>query len=89
MVRSLYRGLVRLHPAAFRLQFAEEMLWIFNQAVGTWGAASLVADASISLSRQWLIRSGLWIWVVAGVAGMVPILIAFGSFLPWDKPLCR
>jgi hypothetical protein len=89
MVRSLYRCLVRLHPAPFRLQFAEEMLWIFDEAVGIWGAAPLVADASISLSRQWLIRSGLWKWVVAGVAGMVPILIAFGSFLPWDKPWCR
>jgi hypothetical protein len=89
MVRSLYRCLVRLHPAPFRLQFAEEMLWIFDQVAGTWGTAALVADASISLSRQWLLRSGLWKWVLACVAGMVPILIAFGSFLLWDKPFYR
>jgi hypothetical protein len=89
MVRGVYRCLVWLHPAPFRLQFAEDMVWIFDETAGTRGAAPLVADACISLSRQWLLRTGLWKWVVAGVAGMVPILIAFGSFLPWDKPLCR
>ena len=89
MVRGLYRCLIRLHPAAFRLQFQEEMFWIFDQAVGTWGAASLVADAITSLSRQWLLRSGLWKWVAAGIAGIVPLIIAFGSFLPWDRPLSR
>jgi hypothetical protein len=89
MVRVLYRCLVWLHPAAFRLQFEEEMLWIFGQAADAWGAGSLVADAGISLSRQWLIRSGLWRWAVAGIAGLVLLIIAFGSFLPWDRPCCR
>jgi hypothetical protein len=89
MIRGLYRCLLRLHPVAFRLRFEEEMLWIFDQAAGSWGAASLVRDAAISLSRQWFFRSGLWIWFVATVAGAVPLIIAFGSFLPWDKPLCR
>jgi hypothetical protein len=89
MVRGLYRCLVWLHPAGFRLRFEEEMLWIFDQAAGTWGAGSLVADAGISLTRQWLIRSGLWIWVAAGIAGIVPLIVAFGSFLPWDRPGCR
>lgn len=89
MVRGLYRCLIRLHPAGFRLQFQEEMFWIFDQAVGTWGAASLVADAITSLSRQWLLRSGLWKWAAAGIAGIVLLIIAFGSFLPWDRPLSR
>jgi len=53
------------------------------------GPASLIADASISLARQWVVRSGLWKWVVAGIAGIVPLIIAFGSFSLWDKPLCR
>jgi hypothetical protein len=53
MVRGLYRSLVWLHPVAFRLQFGEEMLWIFDQAVDTWSAGSLIADAGISLARQW------------------------------------
>ena len=89
MVRGLYRCLIRLHPAAFRLQFQEEMSWIFDHAVGTWGAASLVADAITSLSRQWLLRSGLCKWAAAGIAGIVLLIIAFGSFLPWDRPLSR
>jgi hypothetical protein len=89
MVRGLYRCLVWLHPAAFRLRFKEEMLWIFDQAAGTWGAASLVVDASTSLSRQWLLRSELWKWAAAGIAGIVVLIIAFGSFLPWDRPLGR
>jgi hypothetical protein len=37
MVRGLYRCLVWLHPAPFRLQFAEEMVWIFDEAAGKWG----------------------------------------------------
>lgn len=28
---NLYRCLVRLHPAAFRREFANEMLWIFEE----------------------------------------------------------
>jgi hypothetical protein len=87
-IRTLYRCLVWLHPSEFRLRFEEEMLWIFDEAGHKWGPASLIADASMSLTRQWLLRSGLWKWVVAGIAGIVPLIIAFGSFLPWDKPSC-
>ena len=34
MLRSLYRRLLCLHPPAFRQRFAEEMLWIFDEAAG-------------------------------------------------------
>jgi hypothetical protein len=85
MLRRLYRCLVSLHPPVFRERFEEELLWIFEEASGSWGAGSLVADASISLTRQWLIRLELWRWAAAGLAGLVPLLIAFGSFLPWDR----
>ena len=80
MVRGLYRSLVWLHPVAFRLQFGEEMLWIFDESRGAWD--------QISLARQWLIRSDLWIWVAAAIAGIVPLIVSFGSFLPLDKPMC-
>ena len=71
-MRYLYASLIRLHPPAFRQQFAQEMLWIFEEAEDAWGAGSLFRDAILSLLRQWLIRSDLWKWVVAGLAGVVP-----------------
>lgn len=81
MVRRLYRCLIRLHPAAFRLRFEEEILWIFDEAADGWGAASLLRDASFSLLRQWLLRSQLWKWLVAGIAAVVPPMLVFGD---WD-----
>jgi hypothetical protein len=84
-MRSLYALLIKLHPPSFRERFAQEMLWIFEEAANSWGAGSLLRDAILSLLRQWLIRSELWKWLVAGIAGVVPLMIAFGSFLPWDR----
>lgn len=80
MIRVLYALLIRLHPLAFRERFGPEMLWIFEEAGNASGCGSLLGDATVSLLRQRLIRSNLWKWVVAGVAGVVPLLIAFGSF---------
>jgi len=86
MTRTLYRWLVCLHPPAFRLRFEQELLWIFDESSEASGAAPLLNDAAISLLRQWLIRSGMWKWVVGGVAGVVYLLIGFGSFL-FDWPI--
>jgi hypothetical protein len=80
VIRVLYALLIRLHPLAFRERFAPEMLWIFEEAGNAWGGGSLLRDAIVSLLRQWLIRSDLWKWLVAGLAGVVPLLIALGSF---------
>jgi hypothetical protein len=81
MIRALYRCFIRLHPPAFRLRFEEELLWIFDESSDASGAAPLFYDAAISLLRQWLVRSGMWKWVVGGIAGALPLLIGFGSFL--------
>jgi hypothetical protein len=86
MIRTLYCALLRLHPRDFRLAFADEMLCIFDEAGNICGATSLLRDAGVSVLRQVLLRSGLWKWVAAGIAGLVPVIIAFGSFLPWDRP---
>ena len=81
MTRTLYRWLICLHPPAFRLRFEEEFLWIFDESSDASSAATLLYDASISLLRQWLIRSGMWKWVLGAIAGAVPVVIGFGSFL--------
>ena len=85
MTRSLYRGLIWLHPPAFKRCFEAEMLWIFDKAADSWGVASLIADAGMSLARQWFRRSGLlWKIVAAGAGGAVPLVLGFGSFIPWS-----
>jgi len=81
MTRNLYRWLIGLHPPAFRLRFEPELLWIFDESRGASGAAPLLYDATISLLRQWLMRSGMWKWVLGGIAGALPVVIGFGSFL--------
>jgi hypothetical protein len=81
MTRTFYRWLICLHPPAFRQRFAPELLWIFDESSDASGAAPLLYDAAISLLRQWLMRSGMWKWVVGGIAGVVYLLIGFGSFL--------
>jgi hypothetical protein len=58
MIRLLYIWLIRLHPAHFRQQFGDEMLWIFDQAAGIRTGVSLLADAFLSLLRQWTFRPG-------------------------------
>ena len=81
MTHTLYRWLIRLHPPAFRLRFEEELLWIFDESHDASGAASLICDAAVSLLRQWVVRSGMWKWALGGIAGALPVLIGFGSFL--------
>lgn len=51
--RRLYRLLLRLHPAAFRNQFAREMALDYDDALRTLGAARLWADLLRSLVHQW------------------------------------
>lgn len=80
MTRTLYRWLVYLHPSAFRLRFEDELLWIFDESSHA-GVAPLFYDVIISLLRQWVMRSGMWKWALGGIAGALPILIGFGSFL--------
>lgn len=53
MLRSLYIQLLRLHPAAFRRRYGDEMLSIFDEAGRP---APLLADALLSLTRQWVLR---------------------------------
>jgi hypothetical protein len=79
VARSLYRWLLRIHPPAFRREFADEMLWIFDQVSARQSTLPLFADAATSLARQWVLR-GDWRKLPAGDA--VPVA-AVGSFA-WE-----
>jgi hypothetical protein len=83
-MRSFYRFVLRLHPPDFRERFGDEMLSIFDEAADSFGARAFLVDACISLARQWLARPGLWKWAAATLGGMVPLIISFGSFIPWE-----
>ena len=75
--RCLYRSLLRLHPEQFRREFADEMLWIFDQLTARNSAAPLVIDATTSLARQWILRKP-WRKLLAGETLSAPA--AAGSF---------
>jgi hypothetical protein len=55
-----YRWLVRLHPRPFRDRFGPEMLCVYDEAERSL-RPRLLADAVISLLRQWVARSRYWI----------------------------
>lgn len=60
MLRFLYRGLLGLHPPAFRLRFADEMQSIFDQVTERSARVRLLADGLVSLLRQWSLRPEFW-----------------------------
>ena len=54
--RSLYRCLLRLHPPSFQREFADEMLWIFDEIAAKQSTLPLFGDGLVSLGRQWVLR---------------------------------
>ena len=77
MTRTLYRSLLRLHPAPFRRQFAAEMLWIFDETSAQ-GSLPLVADGLLSLLRQWIWRNGAWKLAAGALAATLQLLFLSG-----------
>ncbi len=71
----LYRFLVRLHPPAFRRQFGAEMEWIFEESGRP---PRLLGDMFISIVRQWLFRSRIWIFAASGLGGTIPFALGLG-----------
>jgi Ca2+-binding EF-hand superfamily protein len=82
VIRAIYILLLRLHPGWFRRAFAEEMLWIFDQAQGTVGAMALVGDAVRSLATQWMFRSEVGDEPVAAMADRIPSFYTSESEIP-------
>lgn len=81
MTRAIYASLLRLHPPAFRRRFANEMLWIFDETLVSEGAVILLFDLLISVTRQWLVRSGVWKAALALALGALQVTVGgFGWF---------
>jgi len=78
MTRTLYRFLLGLHPAPFRRQFSEEMLWIFDESAED-GTLFLFRDGFVSVARQWVMHTGLWKVVAAGICGFIYVAMFLES----------
>ena len=76
-MRTCYRCLLWMHPAAFRREYGDEMLWIFDQTAPSQHVGSLFVDGLGSLARQWVLRSG-W-WRVALALGLAVFQMIFGG----------
>src|SRR5215467_2141966 len=75
VARSLYRCLLCLHPPSFQAQFANEMLWIFDEATKQQGVLRLLGDGLLSLARQWFVRLALQKWLMGDLI-----------LSPWPNP---
>jgi CubicO group peptidase (beta-lactamase class C family) len=80
VIRHLYRCLVQLHPAEFRREFADEMLWIFDETSARGSTGALFTDALVSLARQWILRKPL---EKLPASDAVPVSAGAGSFA-WE-----
>jgi hypothetical protein len=84
MTRLLYRSLLQLHPTAFRRRFGAEMLCIFDE-MATVATMALLADALVSLARQWLLRTGAWKAIAALLGAFVQVSIGGFSFFLFSR----
>lgn len=57
-MRNVYRWILAAHSRAFPERFEEEMLCVFEEALGTEGGLPLMMDGIISLLRQRIFRRG-------------------------------
>jgi hypothetical protein len=51
---GVYKLLLRLHPAEFRIQFADEMMLDYQTGMRDMSTSALYWDALLSLGRQWI-----------------------------------
>jgi hypothetical protein len=83
MLRFLYSAVLRAHPPYFRRRFSDEMQAIFDQAGSKLSRAQLLADAVISLGRQWTLRPQFWEEPAAVTAeGSTTLFSSLGSSKP-------
>jgi hypothetical protein len=83
MLRFLYSAVLRAHPPYFRQRFADEMQAIFDQADSELSRARLLADAVMSLARQWTLRPQFWEEpAVVTAEGSTTLFSSLGSSKP-------
>jgi hypothetical protein len=82
MLRFLYRAALHAHPPYFRKRFAEEMLAIFDQTESGLERTGLLADAGISLVRQWTLRPRFWEEPATAADGGVVLFSSLGDSKP-------
>ena len=79
LLRLTYQTMLRLHPADFRAEFGDEMLWIFDEESHHGHVLSLLWDGLRSIALQHL-RPRLQQPEAAG-----PIYIEIDSSLPSER----
>lgn len=52
LLRIAYRAILRMHPASFRAEFADEMLWIFDEESRRGRVTHLLFDGVRSIAIQ-------------------------------------
>ena len=83
MLRVLYGCVLRAHPRYFRERFAAEMQSIFDHSESKFAAAGLLADALLSMARQWTLRPQYWQEPsLAATAGGAPFFCMLGTSKP-------
>jgi len=80
MMSGLYCLLLWLHPPDFRRTYGDEMRWLFDLTVEESGATGMLIDAWVSVLRQWLLRSRVWL-LAAALAGALFPMFAGNAFL--------
>jgi hypothetical protein len=88
MLRVLYGCVLRAHPRYFRERFAAEMQSIFDHTESKFAAAGLLADALLSLARQWTLRPQYWEEPsLAATADGAPFFCTLGTSKPHTAAL--
>jgi D-alanyl-D-alanine carboxypeptidase len=90
--RFFYRYLLRLHPPSFQRQFADEMLWIFDEVAAKQSTVRLFADVLASLARQWVMRGAFRKLLVGEIAlspapGLIAVPFAWANIGVPEAPL--
>lgn len=86
-MRQLYLFFLDLHPAEFRSEYSNELLWIFDEEAAR-GASrlKLIFDIMNSLARQWILRRAAWKWAVGIAIGGLQVAATLAAVFAARHP---